>query len=553
MIGDFLSYAEFHGFWETFSPETPFGREVKERQERITDRARLARLHDETEAVLGFLDQLEGPDAIKGGHRGRGEQAVPPSNIVRRDRISHHLKRMPRFPDQPAACFDEVELFQVKKFLHNFLALVDLVDPAVARVFDLHGACEDLLALLDRGRQGAEFFYLADAYSAELAEVRAAIAALDRQLLEQDAARAAEIQSRYGLVFGDKAFLLVPRERLGDLEAAAHLLLIDPYDGQLVSVRPLRSPEALVLGERRHALALQEQRAEQTVLEELSRAVCREMKRLVVARESVRAFDLAWARARMARELGLTRPILQEGALRIEGGRFLPCETLCASLGTPYEALDATFSPGATVIFGSNMGGKTIVLKTVAFLQLCVQTGLFVPARRLVTPVYPHLAYVGARREGDAHAGLSGFGTELAQFMEAWEHLPEDGLWLFDEFARTTHSREAEALLSAVLEVLQSRQGVALFSTHFHGVARLEGVAYRRMHGLDRAGLETPAPGEPLEARLRRIAARMVYRLEADDGTHRDSDALAVARLLGLDPTLCTRAERFFTTQGKEE
>ncbi len=534
MNPDVLSYAEFDTLWEAFSPETPFGREVKERRAFLTDEAQLKRLHDETDAVLGFMTALD-------------------QDLVKRDRISHHLKRMPRFPEQPAACFDEVELFQFKKFLHNFLALVDLVDPAVARIFDLHGACEDLLALLDRGRQGAEFFYLADAYSAELAEVRAAIAAVDRQVLEQDADRSAEIQARYGLVFGEKAFLLVPRDRFTDLEAAAHLLLIDPYDGNLVSVRPLRTPEALVLGERRHALALQEQAAEQAVLEELTRAVNRELSRILAAREAVRAFDLAWARARMARDLRLTRPVLQEGQLRIEGGRFLPCETLCTRLNTPYEALDATFEPGATVIFGSNMGGKTVVLKTVAFLQLCVQTGLYVPARRMATRVFPHIAYVGARREGDAHAGLSGFGTELAQFMDAWEHLPEDGLWLFDEFARTTHSREAEALLSAVLEALQARRGVALFSTHFHGVARLDGVAYRRMHGLDRSSLETPAEGESLEARLRRVAARMIYRMEPDDGSHRDSDALAVARLLGLSPTLCERAETFFTGPGIEK
>jgi len=524
---DFLTYAEFDTLWDAFTPETPFGREVKERRELLTDKAQLDRIHDETDAVLGFLGALD-------------------QDRVKRDRISHHLKRLPRFPDSEAACYDEVELFQVKKFLHNFLALVDLVDPAVARRFDLHGACEDLLALLDKGRQGAEFFYLADAYSAELAAVRADIAALDRQVLELEAARAAELLGRYGLVFGEKAFLLVPRERLGDLEVAAHWLLIDPYDTALLSVRPLKAPEALVLAERRHALALQEQAAEQAVLEELSRAVRRELKRLIQAREACRAFDLAWARARMARDLGLTRPVLHEGALRFEGARFLPCETLCARLGTPYEALDATFDPGATVIFGSNMGGKTVVLKTVAFLQLAVQTGLYVPARRMETRVFPHLAYVGARREGDAHAGLSGFGTELAQFMDAWAHLPEDGLWLFDEFARTTHSREAEALLSAVLEALQARRGVALFSTHFHGVARLSGVAYRRMHGLDRSGLETPQPGETLDARLRGVAARMIYRLEPDDGSRRDSDALAVARLLGLDPALCDRAAHHF-------
>jgi DNA mismatch repair ATPase MutS len=257
--------------------------------------------------------------------------------------------------------------------------------------------------------------------------------------------------------------------------------------------------------------------------------------------EAARAFDLAFARARLAREWGLTRPRLGEGPVRVQGGRLLPCEEACRARGLGYTPLEACFDTPATVIFGSNMGGKTVVLKTLAFLQLCAQTGLFVPAARFETRAFRHFHYVGEGRDQEAALGLSGFGREIRQFNGAWGTLDEPTLVLFDEFARTTQSLEAEALLSAVLASLGERPGAfALFSTHFRGVARLEGVRYLRMGGLRPGGAGTGQ--DP----LRLIGERMDYRLLPDGGAPASSDALAVAELLGLDPAVLARTRQAF-------
>jgi DNA mismatch repair ATPase MutS len=199
------------------------------------------------------------------------------------------------------------------------------------------------------------------------------------------------------------------------------------------------------------------------------------------------------------------------------------------------------------VIFGSNMGGKTVVLKTLAFLQLLAQAGLFVPARRFETRVFHRFHYVGEGRRREEGRGLSGFGFEIRQFNEAHADFGDDTLALFDEFARTTSSAEAEALLSAILEELAGcPRVVAVFSTHFRGVKRLEGVRYLRMGGLDRSRLDLAAPaGEDLAGRIRHIDRQMRFCLEPDVPGERRSDALAVAALLGLSPALARRAEDF--------
>ncbi len=531
---DFLAYAEFEAFWQHCRPLTPFGREVHERLEVLTDEALLEARWDRTQAALDLLAQLDEFQA---------------------SRLSHHLKRLPRFTAEPRAVYDEVELFQVKKFLHNYRCLVELVPEKARRTFGLDWSSAALEERLAVGRQSAEAFYVSDEYSEELAGVRAHIRRVDQDLTEARARVARRIEATWRLCFGTREFLVVPRQSLAspsgavDLDRAGNLLLVEAYDQQHYLVRPRVRAEELRLSEERAALEGLERAAEDRVLRDLSVSVRDELPALSVYREAVRAFDLALAGARRAREYGLSRPTLSdEGPVQIQGGRFLPCEENCRRLWTRYQALEATFDTSATVVFGSNMGGKTVVLKTLAFLQTCAQTGLFVPAARFVTRVFQRFHYVGEGCDRGPSQGLSGFGFEIRQFQEVWKDLALPTLALFDEFARTTHSREAEALISAALEAMADRAGlVTLFSTHFRGVRRFPGVRYLRMKGLNRQGLDfNQALGAELDQRIRLIDNHMEYLLVPDEGIPRNSDALAVAALLGVDPTLTGRAERFF-------
>jgi DNA mismatch repair ATPase MutS len=287
------------------------------------------------------------------------------------------------------------------------------------------------------------------------------------------------------------------------------------------------------------------------VLEYLSHAARQELARFLDYREVVKRFDLALARARLAKEQGLVRPVLTDGPLRIRQGRFLPCEEACRALAMPYCPLDATFEGSVSVVFGSNMGGKTVVLKTVAFLQLCAQTGLFVPAGFFETRVFRTFHYLGEGSVKEPIQGLSGFGFEIRRLAQVWNDLDTPTLALFDEFARTTSSHEAEAILSAVTEALAGRpRVVALFSTHFRGVKRLAHARYLRMQGLDRRSLDfQEAVGRSLDERIRLINSHMDHRLVADDGLQDGSDAIAVAALLGLDPAVAERARLHFQTR----
>lgn len=530
MMSDFLAYAEFQGFWDRFAPETPFGREDKDRLRVHTEASGLEAIWDLTEQALDVLTELE-------------------ADPVRFSRVCHHLKRLPRFPLEPRATYTEVELFQLKKFLYNYAALKELLGPGAAAAFGLAFRSEAFAQLLDTGRQSAETFYVADAYSEDLKAVREELRATDAAVTEERRLRLQAIQEHWGFAFGFRDFLLVPRAALGD-PMAATLLLVEPFDDVHCVVRPLRTAGELLLAERRESLLARERLLEEEVLVTLSRAARQELAVFLDYLEAVRRFDLAFARARLAREWGLTRPVLAAGPVAIRQGRFLPCLEGCQAMGTRYLPLDATFDASVTAIFGSNMGGKTVVLKTLAFLQLCVQTGLFAPAARFSTRIFEHFHYVGEGASKDSSRGLSGFGCEIRQFNEAWADFQRPTLALFDEFARTTQSQEAESLLSAAMEAMTARPEVlALFSTHFRGVRRFAGARYLRMRGLDRTGVEDLQGQTPAEERIRLINRHMDYRLVPDDGARAVSDALTVARLLGLDPEIARKAETYFTAE----
>ncbi len=528
-----VAYAEFDTLWERFQPETPFGREARRAAAWHVDESALEALWDQTDAVLGFLAEFD---------QGSGDP-------VRLDRITHHLKRLPRFPES-GEDFSEIELFQFKKFAHNYGRLVALLPAPLAAHFALASPLSGLEAALSLGLQNAEAFYVADGYSRELADVRRELARIDDALRAAERAWASDVESRLGLVFGGRDFLIVSRELIPALLGATTLVEFEPFDEGRLVVRPTAGGRGLQLADDK-ALLLDRERAEETaVLRALSVQVSRALPALIACRQAAEAFDLAFARARLARELGLSRPRLTSGPTVITGGRFLPCEARCQAAGLTYTPLTVSLAPGAAVLFGSNMGGKTIVLKTAAFLQLCAQTGLYVPAAEYQTRLFGAVHYVGEGRRRSTDAGLSGFGFEIHHLIEAITGAATPTLLLFDELARTTQSREAEAILSAVVEALAARLDVtALLATHFRGVHRAPGAAFYRMGGLDRAGLAGEPKADGLPSQLAAISRRMNFNLQEDDGLPGESDAIAVAGMLGLMPELLRRAESFYQEQ----
>lgn len=534
----FLKYSEFDSFWQELTCLTPYGKSEAEGQQVYTERTVLEHIWDQTQQALDYLKGQEG-------------------NSVLTNRLNYHLKRISRFPASSQPVYDEVEIFEIKKFLFNYRAIGKLVSASLVEQFSLSFELQPLLDLLSQGKQGSEAFYVVDEYSPRLLELREKLRQVNQQIDRQRQNQLELLASQLALNFGSREFLVIPRTYLEQYPQAHTQLLIEPYDEQQLMVRPLPSAEILRLQQQREELLPQERHAEDQVLQQISEAIKDHFAELDLYRQRITAFDLALARARLASQYQLTRPQIADQAdsdLVITKGRFIPCERNCQANNLPYQSLDLVIDTPATVLFGSNMGGKTITLKTIAFLQLCVQTGLYAPAQYYSTRLYKHFHYVGEGGWREVIQGLSGFGSEICEFRRAWQDFSEPTLTLFDEFARTTNSREAEALISAILRcIAKLSQLTVLFSTHFRGVCRLDEVNYLRMKGLnqDKLGQLNQLWANPVKAdlheSLQMINKYMNYSLQKDDGQWLDSDAITIASLLGVNEQICQLAKQYLT------
>ena len=524
-MDSFLYYAQFADFWQRFNPLTPWGRDLKEARRPLTEAAPLEELWDQTELAAQILEQLS-PAALS--------------------QLSYHLKRLPRLP-RPQPLFDESQIFAFKKFIYNYRLALKALSPQARQAFRLEFNLEPLEEALSRGRQYSEAFLVTDAYSLPLAQVRAQLRQLEEELGRLVSQQRAELAQKYSLEFGGREFLLVPSEALPLSAGEDPALSVEAYDEFQRLVRLRSTPAQIELQLKRPLLQKEERQLEQEVLASLSAQLNSAWETLELYTQRLATFDLSLASAILAKEEDLVRPTLGEGPISIVEGRFLPCLEYCRQEGRPYQPLTIELKDSCNVLFGSNMGGKTIALKTLAFLQLAAQYGLFVPARSFQTRLFHHFHYVGEDPRQLARQGLSGFGFEMRQFLEAWRHFAAPSLCLFDEFARTTNSTEAEALLSAILAELATRpQVVALFSTHFRQVARLEGVSYWRMGGLQQKLLaqryaEQDSP-PPDWRQLDRFLDYTIWPAPPEQGS---SDALEIAQLLGVEPQLIARARQY--------
>lgn len=515
-------FCEFDEFLAHYAPLTPYGRAEKLRGTFYSSAKELEALYDLTGAFVSFA-----------------------RNRSRADKLAWHLRNIPALPaDGPSS--GPAGLFLVHRFLSNFKAAAALLPAPLAKKTGFRWTCAGLLSILDKGAQ-AGAFHIADAFSPALARIRRAMTAADRHLAGLRAERLAEIRKCSGLDFGGLDFLVIAEDRARPL-CESGCVFTEPYDAGRVVAKPIMTAAWLELAGERERLRAEEGRAEALACAELWAAVTGARAELEACEKAVELCDGAFSRARMAGELSLSRPELKPAGapISVKGARFLPLERKLAEYALPYTPLDFTFGKRLSVIHGSNMGGKTVVLKTVTLLQLAAQSGFFVPAKKYSAPVFDGLAAVWGDPDDKAE-GLSAFGLEMEAFNRAWAAADRPLLLVMDEFARTTNAAEASALISGVLGEAASNRNVHLMlATHFRASLPREAAALR-MLGFDPASFRKHYKGKTaagLREKLKTINKFMRYGLAADKGSAGPADALSIAAILGVPARIIKAAER---------
>ena len=218
--------------------------------------------------------------------------------------------------------------------------------------------------------------------------------------------------------------------------------------------------------------------------------------------------------------VGARHPLLQ-ATLKLEGrqDQLVP---LSLEMKDPIRTLAVT---------GSNTGGKTVTLKTVGLIALMAQSGLHVPAKRAVLPVFDEVL-VDIGDEQSIEQSLSTFSGHMSQIVRIIGAADERSLVLLDELGSGTDPAEGGALACAILERLSRAKSHVMVTTHLREV---------KIFCQDHPAMMNAAMEFDMQS------LRPTYRLI--QGEPGQSHAVAIARRLGLPEEVVTTAEQHLTDE----
>jgi DNA mismatch repair protein MutS2 len=488
------------------------------------------RRHDESIAPYGPGDEARALEEIA--------DVVALAEVLDRDgvvRLRAALRAVPE-PGPVVAraragdALDDVDFYELGRFVDALEALARAWDAAGGAAERRPPSAAALRDALAPGRNGGGF-YLADAFAPGLRSARAVFADAEAAVDARREAIAARVRDVLGI------------DPVGD----EFVVLREVYDGpppdEVHVVRETPTYRVLALGvsspDRDAALARLSDE-EEAARRALAERVAREADAVSAATRTLGALDRVLARVAFAQRWGGSVPVLGAAVLAFAGATFAPLADALAARGHRYTPLSLELR-GVAVLTGPNMGGKSAALATAAFLCACVALGVPPPAHSASLPLLDTIVWIGGDGPADRARLLSSYAAEVVRAQATLAAASPRALVLVDEFARTTGPREGRALLIAFIEALRERGALALVATHFDGVAEIAGVPHLRIAGLRERTLGA-IDANDLDAALDAINAAMDYRVvDARDG-NASSDALALARLLGLDASLVDRA-----------
>lgn len=434
----------------------------------------------------------------------------------------------------------DVDFYELGRFVDALDALARAWDAASAADADADVGrrpprLQALRAVLEPGRGGAGF-YLADAFGSGLRAARASVADSEAAFDARRAAVAALVRDAAGV------------DAVGD----EFVVLRDVYDGPLPDgVRVVRETPTyrtaaiVVFAPERDAALARLAEEEDAARRALAENVAREAGAVADAATALGVLDHALARVAFAQRWEACVPELVPDRIAFADATFAPLAEALAARGRTYTPLSLELR-GVAVLTGPNMGGKSAALAAVGFLCACVAAGVPPPARTASLPLLDAVVWVGGEGPEDRARLLSAYAAEVVRARDTLATASSRALVLVDEFARTTGPREGRALLIAFAEALRERGAFALLATHFDGVARAAGTPHLRIAGL-RAGGFDAVTADDLDAALDAIDAAMDYRVVLDASEEASvSDALSLARLLGLDARFIERARALY-------
>jgi len=284
---------------------------------------------------------------------------------------------------------------------------------------------------------------------------------------------------------------------------------------------------------------------ENLIRENLTKEICKYHKILLKVRDEIACFDWLLSKAYFGFKNNCCIPkINTENKIEIESSCNIPVYLKLKKDNIDFQKIDLFFSKKLNIITGSNMAGKTTILKTVGQILFMGALSIPVPALKAEIPLVDSIFFSGIQAN---RMDLSSFGSEIVSLNNALSH-EGFSLFLVDELARGTNPQEGEAFSKAILEHFSQMNCIVLFSTHFNNSSKTVNADHYQIAGLSQKDyLKLHLDGfHDLTKRLEELHKFMDYRLlRIDKDAKAPQAALMIAQILGIDKEIIDSAKKY--------
>ena len=444
----------------------------------------------------------------------------------------------------------EVELFEIKIFLFLIRDLNKFIIDNNIPVFENTKIqrMDYLERLLDPEDTKISTFYIYDAYSFELKELRKKRNEVDKKIKLEKNNLKEKIKKELDINLRPDNSITISKDNkdlLKTLEDYPYLSYkSETYMNIVFSIKP--TDEIISLEREILLLKDREEREEQKIREDLSKEINKKRKEIFRNMANLGRLDLLIAKTKYALDIDGVKPEIKEKkGIKIVDGIHPQVFEFLKGKKLEFTPISIELKKGVTCITGANMGGKSVSLKLTGILSAMAQYGLFVPAKSMTLGLNAYIkSSIGDMQSTDA--GLSTFGGEIKIVSEGIERAHERGLILIDELARGTNPEEGFAISKAIVEYLKNKESITLLTTHYDNVANSEDIVHLQVIGLSKINILDLFGQVKVDEKMDFINKYMDYRLiKVEKSKEVPRDALNIARIMGLEEEIIKLAEGY--------